>query len=121
MNYSTNWLLRLECTCEKQIFEPVRMALLHRNRTLIPTFVVLVLISTSAFAAQASEETIATYKAAIDTFKAIEHPLTGRGSAISETYDRHPDFGSHTKIIDFMFKGDLSRSTRFSIKEGKRD
>ena len=79
------------------------------------------LMAVDAFASQASEETVAAYKAVIKTVKAIEHPMTGRGSAISEIYRRNLKISSGKKILDFVFKDELSRSTRFSMKEGKRD
>lgn len=121
MNCGIKCLRKLGCMLEKQIARPAKMLLLHGNWTPILTLVVLLLISTSTFAAEASEETIAVFKAAIEAFDAIEHPLTGRGSAVSEMYDSHPSFGLRKTVIDFMFKGDLSRSTRFSMKEGNRD
>jgi hypothetical protein len=78
-------------------------------------------LAVPAFASEASEETVAAYKAVIKAVKAIEHPMTGRGSAISEIYRRNLKISSGKKILDFVFKDELSRSTRFSMKEGKRD
>ena len=85
---------------------------------LILVTVCFISLQAPAFAAQASDETIAVYKAAIEAFKAVEHPLTGSGSASAEIY--HRKRGSTSQMVDFMFKGDLSRSTKFSVKEGKR-
>jgi len=79
------------------------------------------LMAAPAFASEASEETVAAFKAVIEAVRAVEHPLTGRGSAISEMYSRRRKNSSSKKILDFVFKGDLSRSTRFGMKEGKRD
>jgi len=88
-------------------------------KNLILVAVCSILFQAPAFAAQASDETIAVYKAAIEAFKAVEHPFAGKGSALVEMYGRNT--GSRKRMLDFMFKGDLSRSTRFSMKEGKRD
>lgn len=90
-------------------------------KNLILVAVCSILFQAPAFAAQASDETIAVYKAAIEAFKAVEHPFTGKGSALVETYVRNIPLLTGEKKFDFMFKADLSRSTRFSIKEGKRD
>ena len=79
------------------------------------------LVAAPAFASEASEETVAAYKAVIEAVKAIEHPVSGRGSAISEMYSRNRKIPSSKKILDFVFKGELSRSTRVGMKEGKRD
>lgn len=87
-------------------------------KNLILVAVCSILLQARAFAAQASDETIAVYKAAIEAFKAVEHPLTGIGSASAEIY--HRKRGATSQMVDFMFKGDLSRSTKFSVKEGKR-
>jgi len=88
---------------------------------LILVAVCFISLQAPAFAAQASDETIAVYKAAIEAFKAVEHPFTGKGSALVETYVRNIPLLTGEKKFDFMFKGDLSRSTRFSMEEGKRD
>ncbi len=88
---------------------------------LILVAVCSILFQAPAFAAQASDETIAVYKAAIVAFKAVEHPFTGKGSALVEMYVRNIPLLTGEKKFDFMFKGDLSRSTRFSMEEGKRD
>lgn len=89
------------------------------------TFVLLLYLSAimaaSAFASEASEETVSAYKAVIEAVKAIQHPMTGRGSAISEMYSRSRKISSSKKILDFIFKGEQTRSTRFGMKEGKRD
>ena len=88
---------------------------------LILVIVCFISLQAPAFAAQASDETIAVYKAAIEAFKAVEHPFTGKGSALVETYVRNIPLKTGERIFDFMFKGDMTRSTRLSMKEGKRD
>ncbi len=88
---------------------------------LILVAVCFISLQTPVFAAQASDETIAVYKAAIEAFKAVEHPFTGKGSALVETYTRNNPSKTGKKKFDFMFKGDLSRSTRFSMEESRRD
>jgi len=90
-----------------------------KNSVLLLFFSALMAIP--GFASDASKETVDVYKAVIKAVKAIEHPMTGRGSAISEIYRRNLKISSGKKILDFVFKGELSRSTRFSMKEGKRD
>ena len=45
--------------------------------------------------------------------------MTGKGSALVETYARNNPLKTGEKKFDFMFKGDLSRSVRFGIKEGQ--
>jgi len=86
---------------------------------LILVTVCFISLQAPAFASQTSDETIAVYKAAIEAFKAVEHPFTGKGSALVETYVRNNRLKTGEKKFDFMFKGDLSRSVRFGIKEGQ--
>lgn len=86
---------------------------------LILVTVCFISLQAPAFASQSSDETIAVYKAAIEAFKAVEHPFTGKGSALVETYTRNNPSKTGKKKFDFMFKGDLSRSVRFGIKEGQ--
>jgi len=121
MSYDTKWIRKVNCLPGKRISKSNRTVVIHKTGISILLLLFLKFNSTSAFAAQASEDTIAVFKAAIEAFKAVEHPLTGKGTAISEMYDRHPKIGSSKKIVDFIFKGDLSRSTRFSMEKGKRD
>ncbi len=86
---------------------------------LILVTVCFISLQTPAFAAEASDETIAVYKAAIEAFKAVEHPFTGKGSALVETYARNNPSKTGEKKFDFMFKGDMTRSVCFGIKEGQ--
>jgi len=86
---------------------------------LILVAVCSILLQARAFAAHASEDTIAVFKAAIEAFKAVEHPLTGKGSALVEMYYRKYPELTMKRMVDFMFKENLSRSTSFSMKEGK--
>jgi hypothetical protein len=87
-------------------------------------FALLIFIITiapaSIFASNPSEETIAVFKTAIEALNIIEHPFSGRGTAITKLYARHSNLRSGEKIFDFEFKGDMSRSTRFGVEEGKR-
>jgi len=82
--------------------------------------IVLIHATSSALAAEASEETIATFQAAIEAFKAVEHPGTGKGSALVETYVRNIPLMTGEGEVDFIFKGDLSRSIKSSMKEDKQ-
>jgi hypothetical protein len=84
-------------------------------------FSVLAFMAPPTFASEASKETVATFKAVIKAVKAIRHPSTGSGSAISEMYMQRRKEPSSKKILDFVFKNEQSRTTRFSMKEGKRD
>ena len=119
MSYDTKWIRKVNCLLGKRIAKSSQTMLIHKTWILILLLLVLVLNSPPAFASQPSDDTIAVYKAAIEAFKAVEHPFTGKGSALVEMYGRNT--GSRKRMLDFMFKGDLSRSTRFSMKEGKRD
>ena len=80
--------------------------------------VVLILTKSPALAAEASEETIATFQAAIEALKAVEHPGTGKGSAQVETYVRNIPLMTGTRVVDFMFKGEMTRSLKSARVEG---
>ena len=121
MSYDTKWIRKVNCLLRKRIAKSNQTLVIHKTWILILLLLVLVLNSPPAFAAQASEDTIAVFKAAIEAFKTVEHPFTGKGSALVETYVRNIPLKTGVKIFDFIFKGDLSRSTRFSMEEGKRD
>ncbi len=88
---------------------------------LILVAVCFISLQAPVFSSQASDDTIAVYKAAIEAFKAVEHPFTGKGSALVETYVRNIPVKTGERIFDFMFKGDMTRSVCFSIKAGKRE
>ncbi len=49
--------------------------------------------------------------------KAVEHPATGKGSAVVRIDD---DNETDEKIIEFMFKANMSRSDSFSYLDGRR-
>jgi len=119
MSYDTKWIRKVNCLLGKRIAKSSQTMLIHKTWILILLLLVLVLNSPPAFAAHASEDTIAVFKAAIEAFKAVEHPFTGKGSALVETYARNNPLKTGEKKFDFMFKGDLSRSVRFGIKEGQ--
>lgn len=83
-------------------------------------FIFLIFETSSALSAEASEETIATFKTAIEAFKNVKHPTTGKGSALVETYVRKIPSLTGEAVIDFIFKNDLSRSIKSGIKEDKQ-
>lgn len=82
--------------------------------------VVLIVTTSSVLAAEATEETIASFKAAIEAFKAVEHTGTGKGSALVETYVHNIPLMTGKGVVDFIFKGDMSRSLKSSMKEDKQ-
>ena len=66
-----------------------------------------------AGASEASEETIAIFKGAIEAVRAISHPRTGRGSAISEVSSpviNAADGSSAKSVVDFKFKDNQTHS-----------
>ena len=89
MSYDTKWIRKVNCLLGKRIAKSNQPVVIHKTWISILLLLFLELNSPPAFAAQASEETIATFKAAIEAFKAIEHPFTGKGSALVETYARN--------------------------------
>ena len=121
MSYEINGLRNVSSLLEKNNSISSQTVFIPKTWISILLIFLSALMAVDAFASQASEETVAAYKAVIEAVKAIEHPLTGRGSAISEMYNRSRKISSSKKILDFVFKGDLTRSTRFGMKEGKRD
>jgi len=92
------------------------------NRKRISALLIFIITITPAsiFASNTSEETKTMFDTAIKALNVIERPFSGRGTALTELYVRHTKLKSGDKIFDFVFKGDLSRSTQFSIEDGKR-
>jgi hypothetical protein len=103
------------------LFISCRTIVIQKTCAVIVSFFFSTVITTTTLASEASEETVATFKAVIEVVKNMEHPFTGRGSAVSDMYFQNRANPSSKEILDFVFKGELSRSTRFSMKEGKRD
>lgn len=95
--------------------------MIPNTQMLIILLFLSMLMAVPVFASEASQETIATFQTVIKAIHAIEHPLTGRGSAISEVYFKNHEDLSSKKILDFVFKGEQSRTTLFGIREGKRE
>ncbi len=120
MSHERKGLRSVSSLLEKRNSTSTRTVFIQGARTYIFMLFSAFLVA-PAFASEASEETVAAYKAVIKAVKAIEHPMTGRGSAMSEIYIRNLKISSGKKILDFVFKDELSRSTRYSMKEGKRD
>ncbi len=101
--------------------------------------VALMVTASSAYASNASQDTIAVFQAVVEAVKAVEHPLTGKGSALvqinrpasvlqrpptgedaaARQIDLHSRHLSSAKT-DFVFKGLLSRSTRRNMAEDGR-
>jgi hypothetical protein len=121
MSYEGKCLRNVSTFHEKHNSISSKTLFILKARTSVLLLFLSALMAAPAFASEASEETIAAYKAAIEAVKAIEHPTTGKGSAISEMYSKSQKISSSKKILDFIFKGELSRSTKFDMKEGKRD
>ena len=108
---------------EKQRFSLNRAALIKHFYK-----VVLLLILLSNFIAgpvlaaeQSPEDTIEIIKAAIEAFKAVENPVTGKGTAFVDMYNRNNPMLTMKRIIDFKFKENLSRSNIFYVKEEQRE
>ena len=53
----------------------------------------------------------------IEALKSIKHPLSGKGSALVKVHDND---STSEQMVDFMFKGDMSRSDRFIITNGRK-
>jgi hypothetical protein len=116
------------------------LSVMGRNKTLCFMVMPLLLTGGSVFAADASDETMAIFAAVRDATRAIQHPLTGRGTALVEVNEptihiapppggRGPrvrgQVDPHSRsldnaVVDFIFKGDLSRSTRSNVGEDGR-
>jgi len=103
MSYDTKWIRKVNCLLGKRIAKSSQTMLIHKTWILILLLLFLVLNSPHAFAAQASEDTIAVFKAAIEAFKAVEHPFTGKGSALVETYVHNIPLMTGEKKFDFIF------------------
>jgi prepilin-type N-terminal cleavage/methylation domain-containing protein len=74
-------------------------------------------LASSAYGSQDDGDARALLLQVIEAIKAIEHPETGKGSAVLKIHDYE---GDHEKIVDFVFKDKLSRSDWYPSIEGKR-
>jgi hypothetical protein len=118
MNCHDKWLHKVRGLLITNFIKLSKALLISRAWIFVLLPIVLILATSAALAAEASEETIATFKAAIEAFKAVEHPGTGKGSALVETYVRNIPLMTGKGVVDFIFKGDLSRSIKSSINRG---
>lgn len=120
MKYNDKWIYTVRILLIKRFITLNQTLRISRAWIFLLLFIVLIFETSSALAAEASEETIAKFKAAIEAFKNVKHPATGKGSALVETYVRNIPSMTRKVVVDFIFKSDLSRSIRSSIKEDKQ-
>lgn len=80
----------------------------------------------SLLAANTSEETKTVFETVIKAHSVMKKHTTGIGTALVEIYEKAlnektKEPKKKTRVVDFMFKGDLSRSAIFSTTDGKRN